>query len=169
LYQSKNNDETFTKDEIKFKGFQLYYINEFKSLLNIDNYDHCKITRDNINKCIEFIEVNRNHISKCFEVRDQKKTKNENNFKECLMALNKIFENFNGCKIVGDINDFNKSKKVFNSYKIIKHGLISATEEVLKSKINEIFVYNNYNENYEEDIEDKEEIYKKYLFVDTDE
>ena len=57
----------------------------------------------------------------------------------------------------------------FNSYKIIKHGLISVTEEVLKTKINDIFIYNNYNENYEEDIEDKEEIYKKYLFVDTDE
>ena len=164
-YREKETNETFTKDEINFKGYQLYYINELKDILKIDNYNNQPITRENINNCIQYLEKERKEIYSVFRIREQKKDKTkEINFKECLTIINAVFEHFNGCKIIGDEKDYNKSKKIYNSYVIKNNSKVSAIEKTFNLNFKDLFI--NKNIVIEEFKPFKKTDHKQYLFIE---
>lgn len=177
----KNKDEyedeignKYTKDNLISKGFRLHYINILKEKLNISSsFEEQDITRDNINNCIEYLKIEKDKIYEIFNYKDQKQTIKELDFKTGLQTINKLFENFNGSKIIGD-NKAKDRKGIYKSYIINKNNKIKNMEELFNVKINDLFKSEIDEEimDYIPDFEGRNKketektIYKNYCFID---
>lgn len=165
--QKMNEYQKYNKKDIDNKIFRLKYIEEVKAILNINyTFENVKITRNNINNCKDYLTENRQDIYNIFGIPKDKQGTADLDFTTTLKILNTMFNNWNGSLIKGDINNYNKSKKIYNSYEIFNKQI-----EELKTDFNfnilDIFKQKEEYEEYDE--EEGEEInYINYCFDNID-
>jgi len=148
--QKMNEYHKYNKKDIDNKIFRLKYIEEVKAILNINfSFENVKITRNNINNCKDYLTENRQDIYNIFGIADKDKRFKEFDFKNTLDFINMMFNNWNGSQIKGDINNYNKKHKIYNSYEIFNKQI-----EELKTDFNfnilDIFKQKEEDEEYEE-------------------
>ena len=180
-FKIKNDDfydkeqNIYTKDDIRNSLFKLFYVNVLKEKLNISyTFETVKISREKINNCTDFLQTERENIYNVFNVVKKDRGTTELNFNTTLKFINLIFNNWNESKIKEDEENYNKSKKVYNSYVLINDTFSNVFENYYKVKILDLFKNDvgDDNYNYIPDYEDKtkyeleEELYKNYMFID---
>jgi hypothetical protein len=174
-YIKQNIKMKFSKDDINNNIFRLGIIKEVNEILNIKStVGNYKISRDDIIKLsgyyLEKMTIDnkettqREYIHNIFNINKNKQGKTELNFKTTLELTNLIFNNWNGSKLKGDENNYNKSNKIYNSY-ILTNDIIVDFNEKIKDDIINLFNNDIRDEIEEDENEDIDIIdYKKYHF-----
>lgn len=184
----KNNDNIkkmkYTKDDINNNIGKLLIVKEVNEILNIKStIGKYNISRDSINKLTSYysekVLIDNNEITQrefiynVFNIDKNKQSKQELNFKTTFEFTNLIFNNWNGSKIKGDVN--NKDRKgIYNSY-ITTNDIITDFNEKIKFNIVDLFKNdkNDENDEIEEDQDQDQERniinYNIYSFDDIDE
>ena len=171
----------FTKDDINNNIGRLGIVKEVKEILNIKStVGKYNISRDSINKLTSYYSekfildnketTQREFIYNVFNIDKNKQSKQELNFKTTFEFTNLIFNNWNGSKIKGDVNDYNKSIKIYNSY-ITTNDIITDFNEKIKFDIVDLFKNDKNDENDEIEGDEDQNIieYNIYSFDDIDE
>jgi hypothetical protein len=178
----QNKKLKFTKDDINDNIFRLGIVKDVKEILNIKStVEKYNISRDSINKLISYYSdkmiidnkeiTQREYIYNVFNIDKNKQSQHELNFKSTFEFTNLIFNNWNGSKMKGDVN--NKDRKgIYNSY-ITTNDIITDFNEKIQFDIVDLFNNDKNDENDEIEGDKDQEIniinYNIYSFDDIDE
>jgi hypothetical protein len=109
----KNKIIDILENNEKYKNI----IDEIKKIIGFEN--KTTVTRNNINNCKDLLTEKREDIYNICGISKVKRGTADLDFKKTLSLLNIIY-NFYNKQIKGDINNYNKKKKIYNSYEIIE-------------------------------------------------
>lgn len=125
FYHFKDNDREFIdfvyKNKYEIENEKYIIINEIEKLIECKHNDFDKIIfPENIHKTFNYLKINHDKIHTVFKLRDRSKKeeqmtnegltitllgKDNNKTQYCIRFINKIFQDFNGFSLIGNIKD----------------------------------------------------------------